>query len=361
MVRALALATQSLNITSPNPRVGCVLVSPTGQVIGEGHTQKAGGAHAEIMALRHAAAQGHATGGATAYVTLEPCSHQGRTGPCCDALVAAGIKQVVASIADPNPLVAGNGFARLRANGIGVEVGSGAEQSRALNIGFFSRMVRKTPWVRTKIAASLDGTTALSNGASKWITSQSARNDGQAWRARSCAILTGMGTIRQDDPLLSVRDVGVQRQPHLIVVDSRLETPLDAQFWTVERKTYIYTATENLAKQSRLASRGALVIHLPGTDGKVDLRAMLHDLALREVNELHVEAGHILNGALLQQNLIDEFVLYLAPNLLGKGRGMFDMDMLQTLDSATTLEFLATDRIGPDLRIVAMAAGRDRF
>jgi len=361
MVRALALAAQSLNITSPNPRVGCVLVSPSGQVIGEGHTQKAGGPHAEIMALRHATDQGHTTKCATAYITLEPCSHQGRTGPCCDALVAAGIKQVIASIADPNPFVAGNGFARLRANGISVDVGSGAEESRALNIGFFSRMVRKAPWVRTKIAASLDGITALNNGASKWITSEVARNDGQAWRARSCAILTGMGTIRQDNPLLNVRNSRAQRQPHLVVVDSRLETPLNAQLWAVDRKTLIYTATENPEKHSQLESCGAVVVHLPGTDGKVDLPAMLHDLALREVNELHVEAGHVLNGALLQQNLIDEFVLYVAPKLLGKGRGMFGMDLLQTLDGATNLEFLTTERIGPDLRIVAMATGRDRF
>jgi diaminohydroxyphosphoribosylaminopyrimidine deaminase/5-amino-6-(5-phosphoribosylamino)uracil reductase len=274
-----------------------VLVAPSGQVIGEGHTQQAGGPHAEIMALRHASDQGYTTEGASAYVTLEPCSHQGRTGPCCDALAAAGIGKVVASIADPNPLVSGNGFIRLRENRIGVEIGSGAVQSRALNIGFFSRMIRKTPWVRTKIAASMDGVTALNNGASKWITSEAARNDGQVWRARACAILTGIGTIRQDDPLLNVRTPHTERQPHLIVVDSRLETPLDAQFWTVERKTFIYTATDDQVKKRELEARGAIVVYMPDISNKVNLKAMLQDLALREINELHVEAGHGLDGS----------------------------------------------------------------
>lgn len=361
MVRALALATASLNITSPNPRVGCVLVSPQGEVIGEGCTQNAGGAHAEVMALRHAVQLGHSVAGATAYVTLEPCSHYGRTGPCCDALVAAGVKKVVASVADPNPLVGGAGFSRLRQNGIAVEVGSGAEQSRTLNIGFFSRMVRKTPWVRTKVAASIDGTTALGNGASQWITSQAARDDGQALRARSCAVLTGMGTVRGDNPRLNVRSSVAQRQPHLVVVDSRLEMPLDANLWDVERKTFIYTASEDRTRKRELEARGAVVNYLPGVAGAVDLVAMLRDLAVREVNELHVEAGQVLNGALLQNSLIDEFVFYLAPKLLGHGRGMFDMRPLAALNEATSLEFLANERVGPDLRIVAMAAGRDRF
>ena len=188
-------AYQSLYLTSPNPRVGCVLVDAAGRTIGQGHTQQAGGPHAEVMALRDAAAQGHSTVGATAYVTLEPCSHHGRTGPCCDALIKAGVRKVVASIADPNPLVAGQGFERLRAAGVEVEIGPGAAESRELNIGFFSRMLRKTPWVRMKVAASLDGKTALDDGTSQWITSEQARTDGHAWRARACAVLTGMGTV----------------------------------------------------------------------------------------------------------------------------------------------------------------------
>lgn len=361
MMRAIDLATQALHITSPNPRVGCVIVAPSGIVIGEGHTQKAGGPHAEIMALRHANSLGYSTEGATAYVTLEPCSHHGRTGPCCDALSTAGIKKVVASIADPNPLVSGNGFNRLRANGIEVEIGSCADQSRALNIGFFSRMIRKTPWVRTKMAASLDGKTALTNGISQWISSEESRNDVQHWRARSCAVLTGMGTLRQDDPLLNVRIPNTQRQPHLVVIDSRLETSLGAQLWNVDREVFIYAAVENPDRQRALEQRGAQVIYLPDVNNKVDLKAVLCDLALREINEVHVEAGHVLNGSLLQQNLIDEFVLYLSPMLLGKGRGMFDMEAISTLGEAIQLEFLAMDRIGPDLRIVSKAVARDNF
>jgi len=232
ITRHLNIGTQK--ISAPNPLVFCVLHSSNGEVIAQGHTQQAGGPHAEVMALRDAAAKGHSVVGATAYVTLEPCSHHGRTGPCCDALIAAGIKKVVATNLDPNPLVAGNGFAKLRAAGVEVEVLAPdhplAIQSRELNIGFFSRMIRKTPWVRVKVAASLDGTTALDNGASQWITSPAARADGHAWRAQSCAILTGIGTVLADRPRLDVRLVDTPRQPHLVVVDSTLETPLDAPF-----------------------------------------------------------------------------------------------------------------------------------
>ena len=235
MNQALGLAAQALFLSNPNPRVGCVLVAPDGRVIGQGSTQQAGGPHAEIMALRDAAAAGQDVRGATAYVTLEPCAHQGRTGPCCDALVAAGIAKVVASIADPNPLVAGQGFARLRTAGIKVEVGPGSAESRELNIGFFSRMIRGTPWVRLKSAASLDGTTALLNGASQWITSPAARADGHAWRARACAVLTGIGTVLDDNPRLDVREVPTPRQPHVVVVDSQLQTPLDAQLFIAGR------------------------------------------------------------------------------------------------------------------------------
>lgn len=358
---ASALATKSLLLTSPNPRVGCVIATPEGQVLGQGHTQQAGGPHAEIMALRDAAANGHDVRGATAYVTLEPCSHHGRTGPCCDALIAAGIARVVASIADPNPLVAGQGFARLRAAGVAVEVGPGAAESRELNLGFFSRMIRKTPWVRMKTAASLDGKTALADGTSQWITSDAARADGHAWRARACAVLTGIGTVLEDDPRLDVRRVSTPRQPHLVVVDSRLETPLDAQLFMPGRRLWIYAAEAPAERAAALAARGAEVIVMPGPGGKVDLSAMLQDLARREVNELHVEAGHKLNGSLIHEGLVDELLVYLAPKLIGQGRDMASFGPLSALAQAVPLDFRDIERVGDDLRIVARLRGRDVF
>ena len=254
MDRALELARESLLITSPNPRVGCVLADPDGRVIGAGRTQQAGGAHAEVMALKDAQANGFATLGATAYVTLEPCSHQGRTGPCCDALVAAGIAKVVASIADPNPLVGGRGFERLRAAGISVEVGCGAEESRELNIGFFSRMIRKKPWVRLKAAISLDGFTAMPSGESQWITSEAARSDGHLWRARSCAVLTGVGTVLADNPKLNVRNIDTPRQPMAVVCDSQLRTPPEAALFECDRRVLMYTASSDSSLAQRLKS-----------------------------------------------------------------------------------------------------------
>lgn len=360
--QALELATQALCLSNPNPRVGCVITSPDGQVLGQGFTQQAGGPHAEVMALRNAAALGNDVRGATAYVTLEPCSHQGRTGPCCEALIGAGIGKVVASLADPNPLVSGQGFARLRAAGVEVVVGPGAKESRELNIGFFSRMVRGTPWVRIKTAASLDGTTALVNGQSQWITSPAARADGHAWRARACAVLTGIGTVLDDDPRLDVREVATPRQPHLVIVDSQLQTPLEACFFSVPGRTcLIYTASDAPEKKVALENRGATVIRLPNPQGKVDLGAMLKDLGQRNVNELHVEAGHKLNGSFLREGLVDEMLLYLAPRLLGPGLGMAQTAPLQTLADGTALDYVSVDRIGPDLRIVARVQGRDSF
>lgn len=369
IAQALALAAQSLYLTSPNPRVGCVITRPDGQIIGMGHTQQAGGAHAEIMALRDAEANGHSTEGATAYVTLEPCSHHGRTGPCCDALVATGITKVVATNTDPNPLVAGQGFARLRAAGIEVQVLAPdhpqAQASRELNLGFFSRMVRKTPWVRMKIAASLDGKTALNNGVSQWITSSEARTDGHAWRARACAVLTGIGTVLADNPQLNVRLVETPRQPKRVLVDSRLETPLDAHILIAAHAMSIYAAARNGINQAALEARGASVIYLPGqtpdTQTKVNLAAMLRDLAAREVNELHVEAGQKLNGSLIREGLVDEFVVYLAPKLIGQGCDMASFGPLTDLDQAVPLVFKSTDMLGPDLRIVARIPGRDQF
>jgi diaminohydroxyphosphoribosylaminopyrimidine deaminase/5-amino-6-(5-phosphoribosylamino)uracil reductase len=313
------------------------------------------------MALRHAADQGHNTQGATAYVTLEPCSHQGRTGPCCDALVAAGIRKLVASIADPNPLVAGNGFARLRAAGVDVEVGPGAVEARELNLGFFSRMVRKTPWVRMKIAASLDGRTALSDGRSQWITSPAARADGHTSRARACAILTGIGTVLRDHPTLDARLADTPRQPHLVVVDSRLDTPPSAPIFIAGRAVYICTNSENYEKKQALEAAGATVLHLPGPAGRVDLGAMLRELARREINEVHVEAGHTLNGALIEAGLVDEFLVYLAPKFIGPGLDMARLLPLTGLPDAVPLVFTSASMVGPDLRITARIPGHDKF
>jgi diaminohydroxyphosphoribosylaminopyrimidine deaminase/5-amino-6-(5-phosphoribosylamino)uracil reductase len=368
---AVGLAHTGVRMTNPNPRVGCILEDNVGNIIGQGHTQRAGGPHAEIMALRDASERGNSVVGATAYVTLEPCSHHGRTGPCCDALIAAGINKVVATNTDPNPLVAGQGFAKLRAAGVEVEVlppdHPMAIASRELNIGFFSRMVRKTPWVRMKIAASLDGKTALPNGASQWITSPEARTDGHAWRARACAVLTGIGTVLQDRPRLDVRLVKTPRQPHLVVVDSKLETPPDAPLFTAGRTVFIYAAARNDVKADALQANGATVIYLPGhhPDGtptdKVDLAAMLKDLGQREINELHVEAGHKLNGSLVREGLVDEFLLYLAPKLMGQGAGIADFGPLTDLTQAVPLTFQSAERVGPDLRVLARVTGRDQF
>jgi len=363
MQRALDLARQALWLTSPNPRVGCVITAADGTVLGEGHTQRAGGPHAEVMALRDAAARGHSVQGATAWVTLEPCAHQGRTGPCCDALAAAGIGRVVAAMTDPNPKVAGQGMARLAAAGVQTETlppqSAIAVQARELNIGFFSRMERGLPWVRMKIAASLDGQTALQNGQSQWITSEPARSDGHAWRARACAVLTGIGTVLEDNPRLDVRGHATPRQPHLVIVDSRLETPLNARLFETlgtgdqARQIWIYTAVEGAAdKRAALQAQGATVIDMPGPGGKVDLAAMLRDLALREINELHVEAGHKLNGSFIREGLVDEYLLYLAPQLLGPGQGMANLPALTELSGAVQLAFHAVDRIGPDLRLL---------
>ena len=365
MSLALAQARQAAGIAPPNPAVGCVILAADGRVLGVGHTQRTGGPHAEVMALRDAAARGASVAGATAFVTLEPCSHHGRTGPCCDALVAAGIRKVVASVADPNPLVAGRGFDRLRVAGVEVETGPLAAEARELNIGFFSRMIRKTPWVRLKAAASLDGKTALENGTSQWITSEAARTDGHAWRARAGAILTGVGTVIEDDPRLDVRRVEATRQPPLVIVDSHLQTPPDARLFEVERKVWIYAAARDEANAAALEARGATIACMADPQGKVDLAAMLRDLATREVNELHVEAGHKLNGSLMREGQVDELLVYLAPKFIGDGLGIASRPHasgpLTALGEALALEFRSCETVGPDLRIIARVAGRDRF
>ncbi len=366
MQRALELARQSLWLSQPNPRVGCVITAADGAVLGEGHTQRAGQAHAEIMALRDAQARGHNVHGATAYVTLEPCAHHGRTGPCCEALVQAAIGRVVVGARDPNPLVAGQGLERLKAAGVQIEHDAqAAAVSRELNLGFFSRMQRQTPWVRMKIAASVDGQTALENGQSQWITGPEARADGHAWRARACAVLTGIGTVLEDDPLLDTRLVQAPRTPHLVIVDSRLETPVTAKLFQIQpdtpRQIWIYAAVDHPERRAALEALGASVTLLPGPSGKVDLPALLRDLARREVNELHVEAGHKLNGSLVRAGLVDEFLLYLAPKLIGQGRGMAQFGPLHQLSEALHLNFAEPSLIGPDLRILARVTGRDLF
>lgn len=363
MQSALDLARQALWLTSPNPRVGCVITAPDGSLLGQGHTQRTGGPHAEIMALRDAAARGHDVKGATAWVTLEPCAHHGRTGPCCEALAAAGVAKVVVAMSDPNPQVAGLGLAHLQKSGVQVQTLAASDelavQARELNIGFFSRMERGRPWVRLKIAASIDGQTALQNGQSQWITSEAARTDGHAWRARACAVLTGIGTVLEDNPRLDVRGLNAPRQPHLVVVDSRLEIPLDARLFSTlgqgdqARQIWIYTATPgNEEKRQALLALGATVIDMPGPGGKVDLAALLHDLGQREINELHVEAGHKLNGSWIREGLVDEFLLYLAPQMLGPGQGMANLPALTDLKAALQLSFHSVDRVGPDLRLL---------
>jgi diaminohydroxyphosphoribosylaminopyrimidine deaminase / 5-amino-6-(5-phosphoribosylamino)uracil reductase len=373
---------------SPNPSVGCCVVENKQKVQAYGHTQTLGHAHAEVMALRDAAAKGISVEGATAYVTLEPCSHFGRTPPCCHALIEAGIAKVVVAILDPNPLVAGRGVQMLRNAGVQVDVlpidSAEAIASRELNIGFFSRMIRKTPWVRMKIAASLDGQTALANGTSQWITGAEARADGHAWRARACAVLTGIGTILQDDPLLDVRHVATPRQPHLVIVDSQMDTPLNAKLWATlgkastsavdfglsaevlasipGRSIIIYAAVQNAVKQKALEALGATVVVLPEADSlKVDLRAMMLDLGQREINELHVEAGFKLNGSLIKTGVVDEMVVYTAPRLLGTGMGMANIPTLSNLTDSVQLEFKSAQMVGADLRVVARIQGRDQF
>ncbi|MCL4681910.1 MAG: bifunctional diaminohydroxyphosphoribosylaminopyrimidine deaminase/5-amino-6-(5-phosphoribosylamino)uracil reductase RibD [Rhodocyclaceae bacterium] len=348
MARALRLAEKGLTTTTPNPRVGCVLVKDAA-VVGEGWHERAGEPHAEIHALN---AAGNLARGATAYVTLEPCSHHGRTPPCADALIAAGVARVVAAMRDPNPQVAGRGLEQLRAAGIETADGLLAHEARELNIGFVSRMERGRPWLRLKLAASLDGKTALNNGKSQWITGPEARRDGHAWRARACAILTGAGTVRDDDPRLTVRDIETSRQPLRVVVDSRFETPPTARILD-GGNTLIVAAADDAAKAAALRAAGAEVLVLPSPQGKVDLPRLLRLLAERGVNELHVEAGHKLNGSLVREGLVDELLLYFAPAILGSGREMFPLPELSDLAGRRDLKILDLRRLGADIRILA--------
>jgi diaminohydroxyphosphoribosylaminopyrimidine deaminase/5-amino-6-(5-phosphoribosylamino)uracil reductase len=351
MTLALEWAAKSMFITTPNPRVGCVIVK-NGQVIGAGATQPPGQAHAEVQALQDAASRGADVRGATVYVTLEPCSHYGRTPPCADALIRAGVGRVVAALGDPNPLVGGQGVAKLRAAGIEVTTDVCADAAREMNIGFLSRMQRGRPWVRMKAAASLDGKTALHNGQSQWITSAAARDDGHWWRARACAILTGIGTVQEDDPQLNVRAVETPRQPRRIVIDSRLQIDPSARV-LAGGATWIAAAVPNPEKEAQLRALGAEIIMLPNAQGKVDLQALMQELGRRQINELHVEAGFKLNGSLIREGCVDELLLYLAPTVLGDAQGLFDLRAADSLDEKTPLSFHEIKQIGPDLRILA--------
>ena len=353
MHEAMSLARASIGLTDPNPRVGCVLVAADGRVIGRGHTQQAGGPHAEVMALRDAVANGESPRGATAHVTLEPCAHHGRTPPCCDALIEAGIARVVMAMEDPFPLVAGQGAARLRAAGIEVVEGELADEAYELNIGFFSRVQRGRPWVRLKAAVSLDRRTALNNGASQWITGPAARADGHAFRKRAGAVLTGVGTVLEDNPRLDVRLVETVLQPLRVIVDSRLDTPPASRILDAPGAALIYAAAPDESHRAALEARGVQIALMRGPGGKVDLAAMLDDLAARGVNELHVEAGHKLNGSLVREGLVDEFLIYMAPKLLGLGREMAAFGPLEHLQDSLALRFVSVTPIGDDLRLIA--------
>jgi len=349
MARALRLAERGMFTTTPNPRVGCVLVKD-GSIVGEGWHERAGGPHAEAVALNIAGTKAQ---GATAYVSLEPCSHYGRTPPCADALIAAKVVRVVAAMQDSNPRVAGSGLQKLRDAGIAIETGILENEARELNIGFHSRMTRARPWMRIKIAASLDGKTALGNRTSKWITGADARRDGHRWRARSCAVMTGIGTLTDDDPRLTVRDVETPRQPLRIVVDSRLRITPEAKILE-GGGVLIATATRDEARNRALANKGAEVVVLPNPEHKVDLLALAKDLAGRGINEVLVEAGTNLNSALLRAGVVDELLIYLAPHILGDAaRGMLDLGELTEMNQRLQLSVLETRMFGADLRILA--------
>ena len=364
MSQALAQAEQALYLSNPNPRVGCVVVK-NGEVIGRAYTQRVGGAHAEVQALADVRANGFDPAGSTVYVTLEPCSHTGRTPPCVNALIAAKPALVIVAMPDPNPLVDGKGLELLRAAGIEVRCGLLRAEAEALNSGFISRMTRGLPWVRLKIAASLDGKTALPNGTSQWITGPVARADGHHWRAQACAILTGVGTVKEDNPSLNVRDVDTERQPWRIIVDSKLETPVDSKVFENLHQSGVILVCGKLdtaeKEQSAKAfeARGIEVLALPNANGKVDLPKLFSYLAQKhEMNEIHVEAGFKLNGSLLRENCIDELLLYYAPFFMGDGIGMANIPPLTALNQRQDWQIIDQAMFGPDMRLRLTRANR---
>jgi diaminohydroxyphosphoribosylaminopyrimidine deaminase/5-amino-6-(5-phosphoribosylamino)uracil reductase len=347
MSRALVLAARGLYTTTPNPRVGCVIVNDD-EIVGEGWHVNCGGAHAEVNALKQADTR--AVGG-TLYVTLEPCAHYGKTPPCVEVIVKSGISRVVFGAKDPNPLVDGRGMEHLKANGISVEGGLFSEKSEELNLGFFKRMRYGKPWVRVKVAAGLDGKTALENGRSQWITSKESRVDAHKLRAQSCVVLTGVGTVVEDDPRLTVRHTETSRQPGKVIVDSQLRSPLDAHLF----KTLGVTLATAVKEQNRLddfIQKGVNVLVLPDSEGRVDLDALLVELANQQVNEVLVEAGINLHSALLHRHLIDEMIIYYAPKFLGaQGRGMFFLDELNSMDQVLERDVIDITSIGKDFRV----------
>jgi diaminohydroxyphosphoribosylaminopyrimidine deaminase/5-amino-6-(5-phosphoribosylamino)uracil reductase len=353
LVEALTLAEAAIGLSDPNPRVGCVIGRPDGSVMGRGHTQQAGGAHAEVMALREARHLGHDLRGATAWVTLEPCAHHGRTPPCCDALIEAQLSRVVVATEDPYPAVAGKGIARMRQAGIQVDLAGPeiAAPARELNIGFFSRVLRARPWVRLKVAASLDGRTGLDNGVSQWITCAESRADGHLWRRRASAVLTGIGTVLADDPRLDVRLVPSVRQPLRVVVDSTLRTPVDARLLAEPGQVLLVVAGDPGQRLHHFEALGVEVLPLPGAAGRVDLERLMSVLVARGVNELHVEAGAGITTALIRAGLIDELLAYVAPRLLGGSRGIVDHPALQALSDSADFSFTQVVQVGTDLRM----------
>jgi len=357
MSEAIAEAQKALYLSNPNPRVGCVIVKDD-KVIGKGFTQKVGSAHAEVQALANAKSLGNDPAGSTIYVTLEPCSHTGRTPPCVDALIAAKPKAIFVAMSDPNPLVGGKGLEKLKAAGIAVNCGLMEAEAHALNPGFISRMTRGLPWVRMKIAASLDGKTALPDGRSQWITGPLARADGHHWRAQACAIVTGVGTVKEDDPTLNVRDVQTDRQPWRIIVDSKLETPPTAKILNnIDQSGAIIVcasldSSEMQQKAQVFTERGIEVIAMTNPSGKVDLPKLFSYLAKeREMNEIHIESGFKLNGSLLRENCVDELLLYYAPFLIGDGMGMANVSPLSSLESKQEWQVMDHSIFGPDLRL----------
>ena len=357
MSEALAEAQKALYLSNPNPRVGCVIVK-SGRVIGRGYTQKVGGAHAEVQALANAKAHGVDPAGSTIYVTLEPCNHTGKTPPCVDALITAKPAMVIVAMSDPNPLVGGKGLERLQAAGIKVRCGLLESEAQALNPGFISRMTQGLPWVRTKTAASLDGKTALPNGQSQWITGPVTRTDGHHWRAQACAILTGVGTVKEDDPTLNVREVQTERQPWKIIVDSKLETPLNAKvLGNLDQSGVILVCAilDSAALKEKAAvfeSQGVQVIAMANAYGKVDLPKLFAYLAQEHhMNEIHVEAGFKLNGSLLREDCVDELLLYYAPFFMGEGIGMANISPLIALDQREDWQMIDQSLLGSDIRI----------
>jgi diaminohydroxyphosphoribosylaminopyrimidine deaminase/5-amino-6-(5-phosphoribosylamino)uracil reductase len=357
MSQALAEAQNALYLSNPNPRVGCIIVKD-GAVIGRGHTQRVGGPHAEVQALADVKANGFDAAGSTIYVTLEPCNHIGRTPPCVDALIAAKPSMVIVAMSDPNPLVGGKGLERLKAAGIDVRCGLSGSEAQALNRGFISRMTRGLPWVRMKIAASLDGKTALPNGQSQWITGPLARADGHHWRAQACAILTGVGTVKEDDPSLDVRDIKTERQPWRIIVDSKLETPLNAKVLSKPKASGVILVCASLDSQESqdrakaLETLGIEVLAMANANGKVDLPKLFVYLAKeRHMNEIHIEAGFKLNGSLLREDCVDELLLYYAPFFMGDGIGMANISPLTALDHRQDWQIIDQTLFGSDLRL----------